>query len=335
MHETPPSADDLPTTDPDSMTEATPAPAPTPTPDDVAAAAAAPDVAADPPADPSADPAADFGADVGADRAAGEAKGDAEPTAIDAPAEPRLAARPKPTPAPPIPDLAPAACAALLVEHFPALFGKGVVLPIKLRIQADIQTRVPGVFNRKSLSIFLHRHTTGTAYIKALVNATQRFDLDGQPAGEVAAEHREAATAELARRREIVDGRRAQEREAQRARHNEQRNAARKEQQAREAAQHSAENEARRERAALLRAFESSTLTRANFCALKGIAEDTLEARLDQAWHEREARAHQPPPPPQMPRPPRRDDREGPRGPRGPRPAGKSAGGKPGVKPVR
>ncbi|MDQ2777953.1 MAG: ProQ/FINO family protein, partial [Pseudomonadota bacterium] len=207
-------------------------------------------------------------------------------------------AAPKPAALPPVPDLAPAACAALLAQHFPALFGKGVFLPIKLRIQADIQARVPGVFNKKTLSIFLHRHTTGTAYIKALVKATQRFDLEGQPDGEIAAEHHEAAVAELARRREIVDGRRAQERETQRAKQQDERNAARKAQQAREAAQHSAEHEARRERAALLRAFESSTLTRANFCALKGIPEDTLDARLDQAWHEREARAHEAPPRP-------------------------------------
>lgn len=128
-----------------------------------------------------------------------------------APAEANAAeagAAPKPA------DLAPAACGALLAQHFPALFGAGRALPIKLRVQADIQQRVPGVFSRKSLSIFLHRHTTSTPYIKALLNSPHRFDLDGQPAGEVAEEHRAAATAELERRQALIQARRAAEREA-------------------------------------------------------------------------------------------------------------------------
>ena len=125
------------------------------------------------------------------------------------------AAEPAPK-APAIPDLSPAACAALLAERFPALFGVGRALPIKLRIQADIQERAPGVFNKKSLSIFLHRHTTSTAYIKALVNSPQRIDLDGQPAGDMAQEHKDAGVVELQRRQAIVQARRVAEREAQR-----------------------------------------------------------------------------------------------------------------------
>lgn len=100
----------------------------------------------------------------------------------------------------------------LLAERFPALFGQGVARPIKLRIQADLQARAPGLVSRKALSIFLQRHTTSTAYLKALIAAEQRLDLDGQPAGEVAAEHRAAAQVELERRRQIVAERRAAER---------------------------------------------------------------------------------------------------------------------------
>ena len=105
----------------------------------------------------------------------------------------------------------------MLAERFPALFGVGRALPIKLRIQADIQQRAPGVFNKKSLSIFLHRHTTSTAYIKALVNSPHRIDLDGQPAGDIAQEHKDAGIAELQRRMAIVQARRVAERDAQRA----------------------------------------------------------------------------------------------------------------------
>ena len=48
-----------------------------------------------------------------------------------------------------------------------------------------------------------------------------------------------------------------------------------------------ADFEARRSRAGVLRAFETTTLTRANFCALKGMKDDALEAILVQARAER------------------------------------------------
>jgi hypothetical protein len=98
-------------------------------------------------------------------------------------------------------ELSPAQCAAHLAEMFPALFGtQGPPKPIKLRIQADLQQRAPGLFTRKALSIVLHRHTTSTPYLKALVAAPSRFDLDGEPAGEIAEEHRQAAREEVERR---------------------------------------------------------------------------------------------------------------------------------------
>jgi hypothetical protein len=112
-------------------------------------------------------------------------------------------------------ELSPAQCAARLAEMFPALFGtQGPPKPIKLRIQADLQQRAPGLFTRKALSIVLHRHTTSTPYLKALVAAPSRFDLDGEPAGEIAEEHRLAAREEVERRRAIVAARRAAEGQA-------------------------------------------------------------------------------------------------------------------------
>ena len=44
---------------------------------------------------------------------------------------------------------------------------------------------------------------------------------------------------------------------------------------------------AQRERAMLLRSFESSPLSKANFCALKGMTEAALDAALAQAQAER------------------------------------------------
>lgn len=192
-------------------------------------------------------------------------------------------------------DLSPTACARELKTRFPALFGDAPK-PIKLRIQADIQQRAPGVFSKKALSIFLHRHTGSTSYLMALSRAKSRFDLDGQPAGELSDEHRQLAAEELKRRRALHEERRAQE-EAQWL-----------------------------NRAHLLRDFDSTTLTRANFCALKGVAEDELDGLLDIARREKaEWEARRPP------MPERRDGRparpgggrpQGPAGERGARPAG-------------
>jgi hypothetical protein len=132
--------------------------------------------------------------------------GESAPAASAGTTEPVTPAKPEPSPA---------QCAARLAELFPALFGPDAPpKPIKLRIQADLQQRAPGQFTRKALSVVLHRHTTTTPYLKALVAAPTRFDLDGQPAGEIAEEHRQAAREEVERRRAIVAARRAAEAQA-------------------------------------------------------------------------------------------------------------------------
>ena len=265
----------------------------------------------------------------------------------------------------PAPDLSPSATGARLAELFPALFvgpdGKGTWKPIKLRIHADIQARAPGQFSKRTLGIFFSRYTTTTPYLKALAApGAQRCDLDGQPAGEIAEEHRSAAAEEVARRQAIAAERRAAWRKppapqrapaepvaadgdarparASRApregppgaeRHAD---AARdrpgRDEGAREAGRQAAPRRpppgphraashgdapprggaapdarsetpvltpalpvdpAQRERAMLLRAFEASPLSKANFCALKGMAEAALEAALAQAQAERGA----------------------------------------------
>lgn len=159
-------------------------------------------------------------------------------------------------------SLGPAECAQALKARFPALF-TGAPKPLKLRIQVDIQERAPGVFSRQALSAFFRRYTGSHGYLVAITRAKHRFDLDGQPAGEVTDEHRQAAAEELNRRRGIHEGRIAEE-QAQRAR-----------------------------RASLLRDFSNTTLSRPNFCALKGVDPEALDGLLEQA--RREA-AEAPPP---------------------------------------
>jgi ProP effector len=153
-------------------------------------------------------------------------------------------------------------CAQRLAQRFPALFGGGAK-PLKLRIQADIQALAPGEFTRQELSAFFRRHTGSTSYLFALVKGTARFGLDGAPAGEISEEHRRAAADELARRRAIRE---------ERSR---------------------LEDQQRRNRATLLRDFERTTLTPANFCALKGIALEELDGLLAIARAEAVAEAQQ------------------------------------------
>lgn len=169
-------------------------------------------------------------------------------------------------PSDPTPSMTVAECASLLKERFPALFG-GKPKPLKLRIQTDIQERSPDTFSKQTLSAFLRRYTMSDAYLRAVSTDTHRYDLDGQPAGELSEEHRQIALQALAQRRERHDERRAQE-QAERAQAHAQRNF----------------------RAGLLRDFEGTTLTRENFCVLKGVDPQQLDPLLDTARREREER---------------------------------------------
>jgi sRNA-binding protein len=196
-----------------------------------------------------------------------------------------------------LPDLPPAECAALLAARFPAVFGKDVHRPLKLRIAADIQQELPNTFTKRALSSFLHRHTTSTLYLKALANEANRYDLSGAAAGEVSAEHKQAAVEEVQRRRALQQQRRAGAIESQRKAELAQRDA--------EIARREADGKQRVARARLLRAFETSNLTRANFCTLMGVADAELDGLLAQARDERQRHAAAPAArPPAGPRPP-------------------------------
>lgn len=180
-------------------------------------------------------------------------------------------------------------CGPQLKKLYPALFSNPPK-PLKLRIQADIQARSPGQFTKPQLSAFLRRYTGSHAYLNALVKATHRFDLDGNPGDELSDEHRNAATEELARRRANTQARVDLEREQ------------------------------RANRATLLKEFEANTLPAAEFAASKGIAEAELQPLIDRARKEALE-----PPPPAFNR-----DRRGPQQhKRGPRPEGARGGQRP------
>ena len=180
------------------------------------------------------------------------------------------------------PPIAQEDCGPQLKKLYPALFSNPPK-PLKLRIQADIQARSPGLFTKPQLSAFLRRYTGSHAYLNALVKATHRFDLDGNPGDELSDEHRTAAGEELARRRANTQARIA------------------------------LEMEQRANRATLLKEFEANTLPAAEFAAAKGVPEAELEPLIARARKE----ALEPPPAPAFNR-----DRRGPPQNRGPRPEG-------------
>lgn len=246
---------------------------------------------------------------VPADAAASPAEsgnGKVEPAADNASPDAAPDSATEATPAKIARDLSPAACAELLKQRFPALFA-GQPKPLKLRIQADIAQRAPGVFSKASMSAFFRRYTGSTGYLIALGKASQRFDLDGQPAGELSEEHRQLARDELTRRRQVT-----REREQQ--------------VQVQQQAQQAELLQARQTRLALLRDFDRTTLTPANFCALKGLTAEALEPLLAQA---RLDAAEAPPPRAWQPderRGPRADDRDSRGGPRPARPDQRPAG---------
>ena len=64
--------------------------------------------------------------------------------------------------------------------------------PLALKIDTSILARFAD-FDRKNLRIALRMHTASTKYLKAVERGSERFDLDGKPAGEVTQEQREHA----------------------------------------------------------------------------------------------------------------------------------------------
>lgn len=213
----------------------------------------------------------------------------------EAPAEVPAEAAPGAKAAVKAPGMSPAACAQELRQRFPALFD-GPPKPLKLRTHVDIEARAPGVFSKQVLTAFFRRYTGSTSYLLSVARGRQRFDLDGKPGGEISDEHRQIAIDELTRRGVSLQSRRE------------------------------LEEQQRRNRAGLLFDYERTTLTRANFCVLKQVAEEELDGLLEIARAEAAQQAQQQPRhPPRDARPqgrppgPRRDGPpQGPRG-RGPR----------------
>ena len=88
--------------------------------------------------------------------------------------------------------------------------------PLALKIDSSILARFSD-FDRKNLRIALRMHTASTKYLKAVERGTERFDLDGKPAGEVTQEQREHAATLLKERFAAVAKQQREKREAEEA----------------------------------------------------------------------------------------------------------------------
>jgi ProP effector len=86
--------------------------------------------------------------------------------------------------------------------------------PLALGIHKEIAARRPEI-PASDLRLAMRIHTQSTRYLKELLTATVRFDLDGQPSGEVTEEHHKAADEALKERFKKVAERKKAERKAQ------------------------------------------------------------------------------------------------------------------------
>ena len=64
--------------------------------------------------------------------------------------------------------------------------------PLAIGIHKVIKARLPDLGDG-ALRLALRQHTASTRYLKAVSSGGQRFDLDGQEAGEITAEQRQQA----------------------------------------------------------------------------------------------------------------------------------------------
>ena len=88
---------------------------------------------------------------------------------------------------------------ALLNElrlRFPAF---AQCLPLAIGIDKLLLAEMPEI-SRKTLRVALNMHTNSSRYLKAMATATARFDLAGNPAGDVLEEHRARANEMLKER---------------------------------------------------------------------------------------------------------------------------------------
>ncbi|NTV95897.1 MAG: ProQ activator of osmoprotectant transporter prop [Thiobacillus sp.] len=93
------------------------------------------------------------------------------------------------------------------------------VRPLALGIHKTLQERMPEL-TKDQVRTALRSHTGSTRYLKALAQAKERYDLDGNPAGEVTEEQRAQAAEQLKERFRKAAERRQEEEQAKKRQEN-------------------------------------------------------------------------------------------------------------------
>ena len=89
-----------------------------------------------------------------------------------------------------------------LFELYPLLFGARF-LPLKLGVFQELMARHPDAFAKDELKVAMGLHARSTRYLESVAAGHPRHDLDGQPVEPVAPEHVHHAIMELHRRRQL------------------------------------------------------------------------------------------------------------------------------------
>ncbi|WCM88139.1 ProQ/FINO family protein [Acidovorax sp. NCPPB 3576] len=92
-----------------------------------------------------------------------------------------------------------------LAALYPHLFG-AQFLPLKRGIFQDLQAAHPDLFERDALKLALGIHTRSTRYLQVVAEGRQRHDLQGHAVEAMAPEHVHHALLEVFRRRKPRDG---------------------------------------------------------------------------------------------------------------------------------
>ncbi|MDF0535286.1 RNA chaperone ProQ [Shewanella yunxiaonensis] len=102
---------------------------------------------------------------------------------------------------------------AYLYETFPLCFiAEGEAKPLKIGLFQDLAERLANDsrVSKTQLRVALRRYTNSWRYLKSLKEGAQRVDLDGNPCGELEAEHVEHARATLKESQEKAKAKRVE-----------------------------------------------------------------------------------------------------------------------------
>ncbi len=89
-----------------------------------------------------------------------------------------------------------------LFELYPQLFGARF-MPLKLGVFQELMARHPDAFAKDELKVAMGLHARSTRYLESVAAGHPRHDLDAQPVEPVAPEHVHHAIMELHRRRQL------------------------------------------------------------------------------------------------------------------------------------